>query len=97
MKRGSDNGILERCRKSRGGMFSCKESIELLLDYVDGSMSPDEAEHLSKHLEACPPCVEFLKTYRATTGLCKRALAAKMPEELSLRLIDFLRQKTKAP
>ncbi len=85
------------CRTSRDGMYSCKESIELLLEYLDGSMSPDEAEHLSKHLAACPPCVEFLKTYKATSGLCKRALAAKMPEELSRRLTDFLRQKTKAP
>jgi len=78
-------------------MFSCKESIELLLEYLDGSMSPDEAERLSRHLEACPPCVEFLETYKATRGLCKRALAAKMPQELSQRLTDFLRQKMKAP
>lgn len=77
-------------------MFSCKESIDLLLEYLDGSMSPDEAKHLSKHLEACAPCVEFLRTYKATAGLCKRALAAKMPEELSQRLTEFLRQKTKA-
>lgn len=76
-------------------MFSCKESIDVLLDYLDGQMSPEEEKHLQEHLGACPPCVDFLRTYRATPSLCKRALAAKMPEELTRKLTDFLRTKTK--
>ena len=74
-------------------MFTCKNSISLLADFLDGTMSEDEEKRLIEHLDACPPCVEFVKTYRATPGLCKRALAKKMPEELSARLTDFLRQK----
>lgn len=76
-------------------MFSCKESVNALLEYLDGEMSPDEEKHLEAHLSACPPCVDFLRTYRATPGLCKRALAAKMPEELGHKLTEFLRAKLK--
>lgn len=76
-------------------MFTCKNSIDLLIEFFDGSMDPDEEKALVEHLEACPPCMDFVSTYRATPGLCRRALAAKMPPELSSRLTDFLRNKTR--
>jgi anti-sigma factor (TIGR02949 family) len=76
-------------------MFTCKESIELLLSFLDGEMPQAEASQLEEHLQACPPCVDFLRTYRATPTLCKRALAREMPQELADRLTDFLRQKCK--
>ena len=76
-------------------MFTCKESIDLLLDYLDGTMSDEQARHLEEHLAACPPCIDFLRTYRATPSLCRRALQKQMPEELSQRLKEFLRQKCK--
>ncbi len=76
-------------------MFTCKESIDLLLEYLDGDMSDEQARHLEAHLAACPPCIDFLRTYRATPGICRWALKKQMPEELSQRLKDFLRQKCK--
>ena len=74
-------------------MFNCKDSIDVLCDFLDGAMSADEEKKLIEHLEACPPCMEFLRTYRATPGLCKKALVKKMPSELSSRLTSFLREK----
>jgi len=74
-------------------MFSCKESIQLLLDFLDDEMTPEDRAHLEEHLSGCPPCVEFVRTYRATSGMCKKALAAKMPEELATRLQAFLRER----
>ena len=74
-------------------MYTCKDSINLLLDYLDGEMPAEEESHLHEHLSGCPPCVEFLRTYKATPGLCKRALARKMPPEVSAKLTEFLRAK----
>ena len=31
-------------------MYNCKDSINLLLDFLDGEMSPEEEEHLQEHL-----------------------------------------------
>lgn len=76
-------------------MFSCKDSVNLLMDFLDGEMSPEDEAHLQEHLSGCPPCMDFLKTYRATPGLCKRALAKQMPQELSNKLTEFLRAKIK--
>ncbi|MCP3139192.1 anti-sigma factor family protein [Pyxidicoccus xibeiensis] len=77
-------------------MYTCKDSINLLLEYLDGQMSDEEARHLKEHLTGCSPCEEFLRTYRATSGLCKKALAARMPEEVSSKLKEFLRSKIKS-
>ena len=76
-------------------MYSCKYSIHVLLDYLDGEMSAEEQRRLEEHLAECPPCVEFVRSYRATPGLCRKALAAKMPEELSRKLTEFLRERIK--
>jgi anti-sigma factor (TIGR02949 family) len=75
-------------------MFTCKDSVNLLMELLDGEMSAAEEGKLREHLEACPPCVDFLRTYRATSGLCRRALKSKMPQELADKLTDFLRART---
>ena len=72
-------------------MYTCKDAIDLLLQYLDGEMTAESKEHLEQHLGGCAPCVDFLKTYKATPQLCRKALAAKMPEALASNLSDFLR------
>ena len=76
-------------------MFTCKNAVDLLVELVDGDLPPEEEQRLMAHINACPPCVDFLKTYKATTGLCKRALAKKMPQEMASKLTDFLRANIK--
>lgn len=70
---------------------SCKDAIELLLGYLDGELGPDVLNKLEQHLGGCAPCEEFLKAYRATPQLCKKALAAKMPQAMADSLTGFLR------
>ena len=76
-------------------MYNCKDSISLLQDYLDGELSPEDMRHLKEHFAGCAPCVDFLRTYRATPGLCRRALAQRMPQEVAQKLTDFLRSKIK--
>ena len=76
-------------------MLNCKESIDLLLGYLDGELPENEARELEAHLSACTPCIEFVHSYKQTPGLCRKALAQKMPEELAYRLSDFLRARIK--
>lgn len=77
-------------------MYNCKDSISLLLNFLDGELSQEETQHLREHLQGCAPCVDFLRTYRATPGLCKKALAARMPQEVSEKLTEYLRSKIKS-
>jgi anti-sigma factor (TIGR02949 family) len=77
-------------------MYTCKDSISLLQEFLDGELTPEDTQHLREHLQGCAPCVDFLRTYRATPGLCKRAMAQKMPQEMSSKLTEFLRSKIKS-
>lgn len=74
-------------------MFTCKDSVSLLMSFLDGELTDELERQLHEHLEACPPCVDFLYTYRATPELCRKALTSKMPTELSDKLTEFLRLK----
>ncbi|MBM7113497.1 anti-sigma factor family protein [[Archangium] primigenium] len=77
-------------------MYTCKDAINLLLNMLDGEMSPEERQHLREHLAGCSPCVDFLRTYRATPGLCRKALAEQMPKEVSAKLTEYLRARIKS-
>lgn len=76
-------------------MKTCKDSIDALLAYLDGDMPNEEKRALEEHLTGCSPCVDFMKTYRETSSLCRKALAARMPTEVASRLKDFLSAKIK--
>ena len=69
---------------------TCKDSVELLLEYLDGELTPELREKLEEHLGGCSPCEDFLKSYRATPGLCRKALARDVPREVAAKLTDFL-------
>ncbi len=74
-------------------MYTCQDAINLLLDYLDGEMPGEVAAELREHLSGCEPCEEFLHSYRATPGLCRQAMRAKMPQEVAQRLTEFLRAR----
>lgn len=71
-------------------IHQCKECVELLGEYIEGSLPPDRAKALEDHLSLCPPCITFVRTYKATRGLCRKVLAREMPEELMHSLSAFL-------
>ena len=46
--------------------IGCQECMDLLADYVDGTLPREQAELLEWHIDSCAPCVAFLNTYRGT-------------------------------
>ena len=68
----------------------CKDCVDLLGEYIEGTLPPERAKALEDHLSFCPPCITFVRTYRATRKLCRHALAAEMPQELMSSLASFL-------
>ena len=70
----------------------CADCVELLGEYIDGSLPKERAEALEAHLSLCPPCITFVRTYKATGRLCRSVLAREMPDELGNSLRSFLRK-----
>jgi anti-sigma factor RsiW len=64
--------------------------MDLLVDYLEGDLDETETERLEFHLDLCPPCVNFLESYRETGKICREALRREMPGELRERLHEVL-------
>jgi anti-sigma factor RsiW len=74
-------------------MTTCRDTIDLLLEYLDGGLEPEVRARLEAHLGGCSPCEEFLASYRETPTLCRKALATRMPATIANKLSDFLRRE----
>ena len=79
----------------RGKFVKCKECIDLLDDYLDSSLDPEMMKQLDEHLSACPPCINFLKTYSATRSMESQMSDQRvdLPVEMEERLMDFLKEQ----
>ena len=69
--------------------LTCREFAEFLMAYDDGELPPAERARFDAHLAECPDCVAYLKSYRITVALGRRAFADEdadagdeVPEEL---------------
>jgi anti-sigma factor RsiW len=71
----------------------CKDCVDLLGEYIEGTLPPDRAKALEDHLSLCPPCITFVRTYKATRKLCRDALMRDMPRELMNSLSSFLGER----
>ena len=74
-------------------MICCKECIDLLFDYIEGSLDQDTSKSLEEHFEECTPCIAFLNTYKSTTTLCRDTLVQnEIPDEVRHTLQKFLKE-----
>ena len=73
--------------------LSCRDVIDVLMDYADGVLPPEERASVEAHLAGCPPCVDFARSYRETPRLFRQATEASMPPEMERRLQRFLEER----
>jgi predicted anti-sigma-YlaC factor YlaD len=73
-------------------MVTCREMIETLADYLEGTMPSGARIALDRHLGGCPPCRTFLRTYAATIRLARTLACDDIPEDLKVRLAAFARR-----
>lgn len=69
-------------RPESNAVPTCRDCIEFLIDYLEGTLPPAKRVEFELHLELCPPCHEYLRQYQATVRLGQAAMreqAAKNP------------------
>ena len=59
--------------KDKTRKLTCREFITFLLDYETNGLEQGERATFETHLETCPDCVDYLRTYRETVRLSKSA------------------------
>ena len=71
--------------------MTCRELSEFLMEYVSGELPPDQRQAFAEHLEACPECVTYLKSYEDTVKLGKAAFRSpneRVPDEVPEELVQ---------
>lgn len=78
---------------------TCRDAVARLYEYLDGELSPEVAEAIRKHFEACQSCYPQLCYCQAFQEALRRAADCQpcAPEHLRRRLADLLRAEGARP
>jgi anti-sigma factor RsiW len=75
---------------------TCRKLIlECLIGFEDGSMPEADRAELQRHFEMCPPCLNFLMTYRATGRTLKMLKPREIPPALADTVMIFVKKRCK--
>jgi anti-sigma factor (TIGR02949 family) len=70
---------------------TCQEVVELVTDYFDGALSPDDAELFEQHLNFCEGCEWYVDQMRTTMSTVGQITEEKVPPEMRDRLLAAFR------
>ncbi len=71
--------------------LSCQELVELVTNYLEGSLSPEEVERFERHLSTCPGCVTYVAQIRETVLLSGRLTQDSLDPKLRDALLAAFR------
>lgn len=75
----------------------CASGVEVLMEYLEGRLSPSERAAIEMHVAGCERCTAFVASYQATPLIVRNATAVDMPAELQESLLDVLRKARRRP
>jgi len=75
---------MEETRNSSNEPYiTCRQVIEFIVDYLDGSLSAEDLRQFQRHLAVCESCVVYLQTYEQTLRLARdTGEELDLPEDL---------------
>ncbi|MGZ8578464.1 MAG: anti-sigma factor family protein [Actinomycetota bacterium] len=75
---------------STGGL-TCKEVVEIVTDYLEGALSPEERARFDEHLAACDGCTRYVEQMRETIRLSGMLTEEQIPVAQRERLRQAFR------
>jgi anti-sigma factor RsiW len=69
----------------------CVSGVELLMEYMEGTLSPDVRAAIEAHVAGCPRCEAFIASYREVPRIVRDATRIEMPADLEASLLSALR------
>jgi anti-sigma factor RsiW len=71
--------------------ITCREMVELVTDYLEGTMPARRRRRFERHLRACDGCTAYLDQMRTTIALTSRLRVQAVPEEEMAHLLAAFR------
>jgi anti-sigma factor RsiW len=70
----------------------CREVVEAVTDYLEGTMSTRDRARFEAHLEGCPHCREYLAQMRTTLDALRRVEPEDLAPEVQDELVALFRR-----
>jgi anti-sigma factor RsiW len=80
--------------------FTCQELVELVTDYLEGALSPEDRQRFEQHLAICPGCRTYVDQMRLTIrtmGSLTEASIAPDAKQALLRVFRSWRSAEHSP
>lgn len=69
----------------------CREFVEVITGYLEGSLPDDERERFDEHLAGCPHCTAYLAQMRTVLRLTGRLTESDIPDDTRDDLLQVYR------
>ena len=73
----------------------CMSGVELLMEYMEGALTPDVRAAIEAHVAGCPRCDAFMASYLEMPRIVREATRMEMPADLEASLLAALRAARK--
>ena len=71
--------------------LSCQELVELVTDYLEGALAPEEHARFEAHVGRCDGCREYLAQMRSTIAVLGHLPPDAVSAEAERALLDAFR------
>jgi predicted anti-sigma-YlaC factor YlaD len=69
-----------------GQPLTCKQVVEIVSDYLEGALSPEDRERFDVHLSMCDGCTSYVEQMRETIRLTGMLTEQQVPVDQRERL-----------
>ena len=77
--------------------MTCNELVELVTDYLEGSMPADERARFEEHISGCEGCTAYLEQFRITIRLTGMLTEEQIAPDARAALLDAFRDWRASP
>ena len=71
--------------------MDCSRALDELQDVLRGEATPETADAVRKHLDACAPCLQHVAFEERFLALLKSCAGQRIPEDVRERLLKRIR------
>ena len=76
--------------------LTCKEVVEIVTDYLEGALSPEDRARFEQHLATCDGCTHYVEQMRETIRLSGKVTEDHISVAQRERLLEAFRDWNRA-
>ena len=71
--------------------MACNELVEVVTEYLEGTLGDEDRQRLEAHLAECPYCVDYVEQFRETIAATGELTLESIAPERQAELLEAFR------